>query len=146
MFLYKNFFSDIFYSFNPNHAYWNQRRLFSGNLPGMFNIAEILRSEKFRYFDCYQCSTVQLALHILTKKKQEFNFVEVRNFCLNCTLKVCKLVQRKLAKAGNRPLASKMLLLENNFSKINFLKTLTEEIRNVIADYLLSNEVCSNFY
>ena len=27
---------DIFYSFDPNHAYWNQRRLFSGNLPGMF--------------------------------------------------------------------------------------------------------------
>ena len=22
----------MFYSFNPNHAYWNQRRLFSGNL------------------------------------------------------------------------------------------------------------------
>ena len=36
MFLYKNFFFNIFYSFNPNHAYWNQRRLFSGNLPGMF--------------------------------------------------------------------------------------------------------------
>ena len=30
------FFFNIFYSFNPNHAYWNQRRLFSGNLPGMF--------------------------------------------------------------------------------------------------------------
>ena len=39
MFLYKNlFFFNIFYSFNPNRAYWNQRRLFSGNLPGMFNI------------------------------------------------------------------------------------------------------------
>ena len=37
MFLYKNlFFFNIFYSFNPNQAYWNQRRLFSGNLPGMF--------------------------------------------------------------------------------------------------------------
>ena len=37
MFLYKNlFFFNTFYSFNPNHAYWNQRRLFSGNLPGMF--------------------------------------------------------------------------------------------------------------
>ena len=38
MFLYKNLFFDIFYSFNPNHAYWNQWRLFSGNLPGMFFI------------------------------------------------------------------------------------------------------------
>ena len=39
MFLYKNlFFFNIFCYFNPNHAYWNQRRLFSGNLPGMFNI------------------------------------------------------------------------------------------------------------
>ena len=36
MFLYKSFFFNIFYSFNPNHAYWNQRRLFAGNLPGMF--------------------------------------------------------------------------------------------------------------
>ena len=36
MFLYKNLFFDIFYFFNPNYAYWNQRRLFSGNLPGMF--------------------------------------------------------------------------------------------------------------
>ena len=38
MFLYKNLFFDIFYSFNPNHAYWNQRRLFSGNLPGMVSL------------------------------------------------------------------------------------------------------------
>ena len=37
MFLYKNlFFFNIFCYFNPNHAYWNQWRLFSGNLPGMF--------------------------------------------------------------------------------------------------------------
>ena len=36
MFLYKNLFFNIFCYFNPNHAYWNQRRLFSGNLPGMF--------------------------------------------------------------------------------------------------------------
>ena len=35
MFLYKNLFLNIFCYFNPNHAYWNQRRLFSGNLPGM---------------------------------------------------------------------------------------------------------------
>ena len=32
------FFFNIFCYFNPNHAYWNQRRLFSGNLPGMFGI------------------------------------------------------------------------------------------------------------
>ena len=37
MFLYKILF-DIFYSFNPNHAYWNQRRLFSGNLRVCLNI------------------------------------------------------------------------------------------------------------
>ena len=38
MFLYKNlFFFNIFYSFNPNHAYWNQRLLFSGNLLGMLS-------------------------------------------------------------------------------------------------------------
>ena len=42
MFLSKKsfFFFNIFYSFNPNHAYWNQRRLFSGNLLSMFSIAE----------------------------------------------------------------------------------------------------------
>ena len=45
MFLYKNLlFFNIFYSFNPNHAYWNQRRLFSGNLPGMFLIAALIFS------------------------------------------------------------------------------------------------------
>ena len=38
VFVQKSFFFNIFYSFNPNHAYWNQRRLFSGNLPGMFSI------------------------------------------------------------------------------------------------------------
>ena len=39
MFLYKNlFFFNIFCDFNPNHAYWNQWRLFSGNLPGMFSL------------------------------------------------------------------------------------------------------------
>ena len=36
VFVQKSFFFNIFYSFNPNHAYWNQRRLFSGILPGMF--------------------------------------------------------------------------------------------------------------
>ena len=41
MFLYENlFFFNIFCYFNPSHAHWNQRRLFSGNLPGMFVIAE----------------------------------------------------------------------------------------------------------
>ena len=38
VFVLKSFFFNIFYSFNPNHAYWNQRRLFSGNLPGVFII------------------------------------------------------------------------------------------------------------
>ena len=37
MLLYENlFFFNVFCYFNPSHAYWNQRRLFSGNLPGMF--------------------------------------------------------------------------------------------------------------
>ena len=35
MFLYEILFFNVFYSFNPNHAYWNQR-VFSGNLPDMF--------------------------------------------------------------------------------------------------------------
>ena len=38
----KIFFFNIFYSFNPNHAYWNQRRLFSGNLPGMFDFSRLV--------------------------------------------------------------------------------------------------------
>ena len=38
-FVQKIFFFNIFYSFNPNHAYWNQRRLFSGSLPGMFSVS-----------------------------------------------------------------------------------------------------------
>ena len=35
--LYKNHFSPVFFSFNPNLGYANQGRLFSSNLPGMFN-------------------------------------------------------------------------------------------------------------
>ena len=46
MFLYKNlFFFNIFCYFNPNHAYWNQRRLFSGNLPGMFAVFQLVAVE-----------------------------------------------------------------------------------------------------
>ena len=45
----KIFFLKIFYSFDPNHAYWNQRRLFSGNLPAMFwNISEPATQCKIR--------------------------------------------------------------------------------------------------
>ena len=51
MFLYKNlFFFNIFYSFNLNRAYWNQRRLFSGNLPGMFSIPIMLIGINGGYF------------------------------------------------------------------------------------------------
>ena len=32
----QNHFFTSFFSFNPNLGYGNQRRLFSGNLPGMF--------------------------------------------------------------------------------------------------------------
>ena len=35
VFVQKSFFFNIS-SFSPNHADWNQRRLFSSNLPGMF--------------------------------------------------------------------------------------------------------------
>ena len=42
MFLHKNLFFFTIYSFNPNHAYWNQRRLFSGNLPGMFDFSRLV--------------------------------------------------------------------------------------------------------
>ena len=47
-FVQKSFFFNIFYSFNPNHAYWNQRRLSSGNLPGMFWIDIISSIEQGR--------------------------------------------------------------------------------------------------
>ena len=50
MFLYKNLFFNIFYSFNPNHAYWNQRRLFSGNLPGMFPMG-LKQANQMKNFD-----------------------------------------------------------------------------------------------
>ena len=50
MFLYKNFFFNIFCYFNPNHAYWNQRRLFSGNLPGMFSYCEVENFFNFVFF------------------------------------------------------------------------------------------------
>ena len=38
------------YIFNPNHAYWNQWRLFSGNLPGMFSIPIMLIGINSGYF------------------------------------------------------------------------------------------------
>ena len=37
VFIQKSIFVDFFFSFNPN-SYGNQRRLCSGNLPGMFEI------------------------------------------------------------------------------------------------------------
>ena len=43
MFLYKNLFFSISSIFNPNRAYWNQRRLFSGGLPGMFFFVKSLK-------------------------------------------------------------------------------------------------------
>ena len=66
MFLYKNlFFFNIFCYFNPNHAYWNQRRLFSGNLPGMFSLRlkflqvdEGLLRDKITCYDHFMSYTV----------------------------------------------------------------------------------------
>ena len=50
MFLYENlFFFNIFCYFNPSHAYWNQRRLISGNLPGMFHFLVV----KNHFFSCF---------------------------------------------------------------------------------------------
>ena len=75
MFLYKNLiFFDIFYSFNPNHAYWNQRRLFSGNLPGMFLIFR--RFLFFCEFNDHYWPTKHLCLadglHDITQDKKWF--------------------------------------------------------------------------
>ena len=40
-FVRKSLFSLVFFSsFNPNLGYGNQRRLFSGNMPGMFTVDE----------------------------------------------------------------------------------------------------------
>ena len=74
MFLYKNlFFFNIFYSFNPNHAYWNQGRLFSGNLPGMFNFSVV--------FVCYIKLTINLGIIIMVinSTDQQFNESQISN-------------------------------------------------------------------
>ena len=42
VFVQKSFFFNIFYFFNPNHAYWNQRWLFSGILLGMFQFLQFV--------------------------------------------------------------------------------------------------------
>ena len=55
VFVQKSFFFNI-YSFNHNHAYWNQRRLFSGNLPGMFILP--LRVNFFRKINVLGISTI----------------------------------------------------------------------------------------
>ena len=69
VFVQKSFFFNIFYSFNPNHAYWNQRRLFSGNLPGMFLISIISQlswtNDKIshHYRSNFQCSRLLVVFH-----------------------------------------------------------------------------------
>ena len=62
VFVQKSFFFNIFDSFNPNHAYWNQRRLFSGNLPGMFFCLKFLVSFSVRFFK-FLCFGFQLISH-----------------------------------------------------------------------------------
>ena len=70
MFLYKNLFFNI-YSFNPNHADWNQRRLFSGNLPGMFGYSQsyfqvLLSNESLPEFETmdYKTSLSRFIPHV----------------------------------------------------------------------------------
>ena len=69
-FLYKNlFFFIIFFSFNPYHAYWYQRRIFSGNLPGMFFYwRAVLFKDLFAHFHDFYC---QIGVVILVTPKQE---------------------------------------------------------------------------
>ena len=86
MFLYKNlFFFNIFYSFNPNHAYWNQRRLFSGNPPGMFLESDKLHPIRTLYLflippvfcfnaDVYQVLQRRLFVNLLAVFKSAFSF------------------------------------------------------------------------
>ena len=62
IFVQKSFFFNIFYSFNPNHAYWNQRRLFSGNLPGMFDIPTPRCQRQKCIINCSQTKFVAIIL------------------------------------------------------------------------------------
>ena len=76
MFLYKNlFFFNICY-FNPNHAYWNQRRLFSGNLPGMFSF-KIVEKEvtDLKYFSRQIFENEYEKRYLYLQKFQKFYFV-----------------------------------------------------------------------
>ena len=67
MFLYKNLFVfNSFCSFNPNHAYWNQRRLFAGNLPGMLRSYDRdCCSIYFRLFILYCLNYITLSVYSL---------------------------------------------------------------------------------
>ena len=70
MFLYKNlFFFNIFCYFNPNHAYWNQRRLFSGNLPGML----VILDHKSMYFHTIYFLSVMLSFHLCRSGARNFS-------------------------------------------------------------------------
>ena len=59
VFVQKSFLFNI-YSFNPSHAYWNQRRLYSDNLPYMFIFVKIFNSTTVRITTIYSLLTVYL--------------------------------------------------------------------------------------
>ena len=72
MFLYKNlFFFNIFYSFNPNHAYRNQWRLFSGSLPGMLIIDISLTRAELRFIKMKHFKKTN-SVGILNKKSSKW--------------------------------------------------------------------------
>ena len=63
LFVYKNhFFREFFSSFNLNLDYGNQRRLFSDNLPGMFQISESERDNLLSVLSCFYDFAILYAL------------------------------------------------------------------------------------
>ena len=65
-FFYKNhFFLLIFYSFNPNLHYGKQRRLFFGNLSGLFSNGAYLKL--FELIDGQRMLFLTMALFVVTK-------------------------------------------------------------------------------
>ena len=74
MFLYKNLlFFNIFFSVNPNHAYWNQRQLFSGNLPDMFLIAAVSLSTAIIYVLSFFKNWLYLLITFFVLHKSQFS-------------------------------------------------------------------------
>ena len=88
------FFFNFFYSFNPNHAYWNQWRLFSGNLPGMFEYLAIPNFRMPHFFSAQNNGYFIFAPHHSLVGIQLLQLSSARAifYILTCNIKILPII------------------------------------------------------